>query len=124
MTKKAVPALSTEILQKICHHIACIYKDALPNKSSYDKFMDTALKVSSDFANEAFREQQFAAGGLGIQLSDVPKQKLQKIIYYSVLSNMTNPEKFQEKFNAKVDNVSVPAYQKPPIEPAISSQHI
>lgn len=93
-----VAPLPDEIPEKICHHIACIYKDALPNKVAYNCFMSIAQKVAVRFSEEAMFNQKYAAGVMGINLSNMPENKLHKIIYYSVLSDMTNPTKFQQAF--------------------------
>jgi len=98
MSEYATP-LPDEITEKICHHVACIYKDVLPNKTAYACFINIATKVAIRFAEEALFNQKYAAGVMGVTLSTMPKEKLHKIIYYSVLSDMTNPSKFQQAFS-------------------------
>lgn len=102
--------LPDEILKKICHHMACIYKDLLPTKNAYNCFMEISLRVAARFAEEALFDQKYAAGSMGIAISDMCSTKLHKIIYYSVLSDMTNSDKFQKSFSnyAQVYSIQEP----------------
>jgi hypothetical protein len=104
--------LPDEILEKICHHVACVYKDALPSRLAYECFMHIAILVAIRFAEEALFNQKYAAGSIGITVSNMGSDKLHKIIYYSVLSDMTNPSKFQQAFSNKAQIHTLPEHQQ------------
>lgn len=115
--------LPEEALKKVCHHVACIYRDALPNKAAYNCFMSIAYKISIRFAQEAMFKQKYAAGGIGISVTNMDSTEIRRIVYYSVLADMTNATKFQAAFDILSKDATLDSYQQVMLSSIVESMN-